>query len=502
MNISNQTSDQIKPKQSVSRWLSRYGPAIALCLIILLAVGLRLYGLENQSLWNDELSGWRYSQVDELDQVIKRVPRDHPPGFQVFLYYWIHNIGDSAYLLRLPSAIAGIFAVFAIYLLGKKLYAKNVGLIAALMMALFWTPLYYSQEARANSMVLLFTILSTYWLLDIGQALKRKNKLPLTAVVSYIISAALLSYLHYFGLFFVLLQAGLMGVLFIFRRDAWVKLILIYGAILLLYLPWLFRGVRALLTSGPGWLQSPDLSDIYEYFQFLFNNSPRLTVLVFILWAFLFLKGAIIVWRQPSRLKKTLYSADGLLLVWLFVPIVIVFIKSLVSTPAFTHRSLIILLPAAYLLLARALTLLPYGRVTTPVVTILLIGLFTYQLFWAQDYYNKPTKEQFREAVAFVNEKEAAYPHAYTMSFTWDKIYLDYYFERMDSERRIDLDAGQAEDIEEARAALESSEASYFWYIAAHRNPEEAFQTFLETEYKLVHHEPFKGVDVWLFMKE
>lgn len=471
--------------------------------IIIIGAGLRLYGLDHQSLWNDELSGWRYSQVDDLSLVLeKNIPRDHPPGFQVFLYFWIHQVGDSEYLLRLPFAIAGILAIAAIYFLGRKLYANNVGIIAALLTAVFWTPLYYSQEARAYSMVFLFTVLSVYWLLAIHGALKREERLPVTAVVGYIISASLLCYLHYFGLFFVLLQAALLGMLFLSRRAAWPQLLFIYGIICLLYLPWASRGVNALLTAGPSWANPPKLKHLFGYFQFLFNQSYWLTLLVFALWGFLIVKALWILWRQPGRFRKLAFSADGLLVIWLFVPLGIVFVKSLVSAPAFVNRSLIICLPAAYLLLARALTSLPYGRVITPAATILLIGLFSFQLFWLEDYYNRPVKEQFRESVAFVIDHEDAYPGAFIMSFTWDKIYLDYYFERLGSTRRVELDAGLAEDTTEAIKALEGDPAPYFWYIAAHRDPEEDFLAFLESEYDLLLHEPFIDVDVRLYGKE
>ena len=40
------------------------------------------------------------------------------------------------------------------------------------------------------------------------------------------------------------------------------------------------------------------------------------------------------------------------LLLWIFVPFILVFIFSLISTPILTHRNLIILLPAVYIILS------------------------------------------------------------------------------------------------------------------------------------------------------
>ncbi len=61
---------------------------------------------------------------------------DHPP-----LVFLLQNVsmgifGENKFDFRLPSAIAGIISVYLIYLIGRKLFSENVGLLSAALYAL------------------------------------------------------------------------------------------------------------------------------------------------------------------------------------------------------------------------------------------------------------------------------------------------------------------------------------------------------------------------------
>jgi uncharacterized membrane protein len=83
-----------------------------LVMICILAAGLRVMGLDTQSLWHDELFSWFPSQMASLSQAIEFGAAEdvHPPGFVVFLFYWQRFFRDSEVALRRPSAVAGIVA--------------------------------------------------------------------------------------------------------------------------------------------------------------------------------------------------------------------------------------------------------------------------------------------------------------------------------------------------------------------------------------------------------
>jgi len=97
---------------------------------------------------------------------------DHPPlGFwAVALSFKI--FGVSEFSTRLPSAISGIFSLILIYLIGKELFNKTVGLGASLI--LLSTPWFWlrSREGDLDIILVLFVLLSIYLTLKAKSNLK------------------------------------------------------------------------------------------------------------------------------------------------------------------------------------------------------------------------------------------------------------------------------------------------------------------------------------------
>jgi 4-amino-4-deoxy-L-arabinose transferase-like glycosyltransferase len=183
-----------------------------LVLVVLAGAALRFYGLDAQSLWNDELSSWEQSHQPTLAEVIEKGvrPTTYPPAYQVLVYYVERWVGDSEKALRFPSAVAGVLAIFAVFFLGKQLYSQREGLIAAALVAFSYQPIYYSQEARVYSFLLLFSILSSHFWFRIAGRLEARLAPDLPSQVGYVACAIVAIYLHYFGLLLVALQlAGL-----------------------------------------------------------------------------------------------------------------------------------------------------------------------------------------------------------------------------------------------------------------------------------------------------
>lgn len=150
-----------------------------LVLIIIAGAIFRFYGLERQSFWNDELSTVDIIKYNKLSSVIiEGVFEDnsHPRAYFLFLYFVKRYKGNSEMILRFPPAIGGVISIFIIFLLGKLLYSYREGLIASSLMAVFWCPIYYSQEARTYSILLLFTMLASYCWVSILRSLSQNEK--------------------------------------------------------------------------------------------------------------------------------------------------------------------------------------------------------------------------------------------------------------------------------------------------------------------------------------
>jgi uncharacterized membrane protein len=467
---------------------------LLLVLVIAAGAALRLYGLDAQSLWNDELSSWERSNHATLSDVITKGVRTdvHPPGYQVLVYAVIHTLGDSEIALRLPSAIAGVLAIAAIYALGLQLYTRREALIAATLIAFSYQPLYYSQEGRAYSLLLLLSILSAHFWFRITRRLEADATPGLSAQVGYLLSAAAACYLHYFGLLLVAVQFAGWGALFLTRPRALGRVALLGLGVALAYAPWLPFLLEEFGREETH-LAAPALNAIPRYWRFLFYNPGEhlkwFALAIFALAAGIGLaEGART--PKPSPLRAALTSNTALLLAWLVVPFVIAYARSQVSLPIITHRNLIISLPAAYLLFARALTTCVRNPRLQAVSVAAMVAVMLYGLFVTGRYYELPRKEQFREAALVVVEHEHETPNATVIAHAWSKGRFDYYLERLGAESRVDLKAGAAEDVDRLRAHLAAEKPEHVWFLLGHLQPEEPFMRALDEELELVFHVP------------
>lgn len=127
-------------------------------LIILTILGflLRFYNLGFNSLWLDETSTNAFA-VMSIPDIWKATAGGefNPP-----LFYWIEHLmlmlGNNEVVLRFVPALLGVLTIPLIYFAGKEFMDRNVGIIAAAAFAFSPFLIFYSQEARAYSMMLFF----------------------------------------------------------------------------------------------------------------------------------------------------------------------------------------------------------------------------------------------------------------------------------------------------------------------------------------------------------
>jgi len=173
---------------------------------ILLAFGLYLHQLGDQSLWRDEaLSLIRANQpvahifanrniVDGVES-----PDLHPPLYFLLLRGSIALISDSEFGLRMPSVWASVLAIALFYTVGRLVWQQESGgwtvAIALLSPFYFW----YAQEARMYAVVRMESLLLLWTLWRVLQKRTRPIHLILFAVSSFVLMLT-----HYTGLFMVL----------------------------------------------------------------------------------------------------------------------------------------------------------------------------------------------------------------------------------------------------------------------------------------------------------
>ena len=142
-----------------------------LFLILVFAFIIRLYfflRVGNQPLWWDEAAygslakNMIYHTWDGTFGIIRETqirPLLFPLIWSVLIRIGIPEIGQRLILEFLPS----IFSVFLIYLIGKELYNKRVGLIASFIFSVIWIHLFYGLRFLVHVPSLFFVFLSVYY---------------------------------------------------------------------------------------------------------------------------------------------------------------------------------------------------------------------------------------------------------------------------------------------------------------------------------------------------
>jgi mannosyltransferase len=466
---------------------------LVLLAIMLLGAVLRFSGLGFQSLWSDELASWDISTRETIFQVIGGVQSDdHPPLYYLILRFSQWIFGDSEWALRLPSVLAGWLCIPAIYLLGKRLYSEREGIMAALFLAVFWAPVYYSQEARVYSMLILLSILTTYFWWGIMVGLRHGRELPSRDAILYVVSAVLCAYVHYFGLILIVLQGAALAAL---AHGTLRKAILLYVPIAIAYLPWLPGMVHQSPYGDQNGthIREATLRIPPDYFQFLFGRSGLLSFAAWTLLAFLLIRG----WDDLRRRRKRGVVPPGLLLVaWALGPFVV---ASVASQSMLTNENLLVSLPAVYLLLARSVTRTFSGKAAAVFQGTVAVGLgavgLAYLLF-SMDYYTTPTKDQFREAALYVvghQDKDTLIVRCDTA----DR--LDYYLRTRDTGARDDVQACQSSDFPKVENRVKEGDYKEVFHFVSHEDPDQQMVSKFQRSYQPVRYERFDGAAVVVY---
>lgn len=384
----------------------------------LLAGILRIYGLMSQSLWVDELLTWQTIRPDVglcfSEQIFDSI---QGPLYLSVLWPLVRFL-DPALMLRLPAAIAGIAAVPLFGLLVSRWWDRRAARLAVLLFALNPFLVWYSQEGRGYSFLILFLIAQA---LVFSRMTERDPTYRGALFFALFSACAALSNLS--GLF-LWLGMGLSALVF-FRprtKKAWSVWILAFGLGFLLMLPWLLKasGIwavdRLIPGSGTGpvlrgdttftWLALP-----YSFFTFFFGNSlgPSLRELhqpdrIAVVRSYLPLLGLgalpVVIglvaglWRLPRR--------QYFLLLWVIVPVAILVFLAVRNFKPWNPRYVIVILPWVLALTGLGLSRLPH-RMGFGLSSI-LVGLTLWSLgnyYWNGHY----AKADVRDAVALVEDQ-------------------------------------------------------------------------------------------------
>lgn len=165
-----QTDKQIQARELLSRWKIKLDRPrthyLLLAGITLLAFALRFYKLGEWSFWIDEIRtvNRATAHYSTLGTLIQNIPpaTNWIPLSTMLTAAAIHFFGLSEWSARFASAIIGIVSIPVLFFPIRRLLGPGIALMAAFLLALSPWHLYWSQNARYLTSLLLFYALASF----------------------------------------------------------------------------------------------------------------------------------------------------------------------------------------------------------------------------------------------------------------------------------------------------------------------------------------------------
>lgn len=462
------------PSDLIRNSISKVSPNLPIIAILFLAFFMRIHGIETMSLSNDEMSGlWRsFMQHSWHDMIVNGVLTDgHPPLSHIIVRYWCMIFGDSVMSIRMPFVLAGVAGLYCMYRTGLLWFGRTASLLAVSLLALMSYSIYYHQIERPYALGFLFVQAAAfYWTEFLFGERKESN------LILWIIAAALSCYTHYFSL----MAVGIIGItgLFFLNKENYRAYLLSGIAIVVLLIPGMAVFKQQISYNGLEWLGPPGKNWLIDFFAAALNNSPRMYVVLLVL--FLFSVG----WGMYKK-KLLLNKFQIIGLIWFFLSFLIGYLKSVYSLPVLQTSCLIFTFPFAVLAFFSFWTDdIPLSIRSVSLSLLIIIGF--YDTVYRDKYYSTEHHGEFRGLAAQMAVWTDQYNNDVTrMTNVNNAYYWNYYWKKMmhrtESIPLYEID--DEKDVYKLDSLLAGSKTKYLIYAwSTKSNPDGVFKT-IETHY-------------------
>ncbi len=444
---------EISHQRLMPQLTGKLNPRWLAYVLVIVAFALRIHHLDGDSLWVDEIStipvanrGWEAMAGEAT----------HPGLYFLITAGSITIFGESEFGLRIPSLFLSTITIATIYLAGRLLGRKSIGLWAALLLVFSPLHLRHTQEARMYAQLLLFSLLS---FIALHEALKRPR---LSLWTAYTVVTMLNLYTHYGALIVLSAQAILIALYcvdWLADRENRRRILWPLGsglAIVVFYLPWLPRFIDSLyLNVGRDTVTHTgtrgSLLDWARVAYFDFGMYDELIAGVFLFLAFLVYP----LWAYRRRWYEMAHLSAALLL-----PLPLIAIFQVARGPI--SRYIIFMLPIYLLAIAAVITEIlgmvrqAFGRNSSHFVALTLAAGFVLVGWPAIKTEYLRVSEDWRGIVTYLDRESAKNSIVLTMAVNFTTGFnmvshsLPYYLER--SERSYTLVDGNKVTVDDALA--------------------------------------------------
>lgn len=382
-------------------------------LLASLAFAIRLYHLDFQSLWRDEVDVILFAEKGPLGLLPWFMePGQNGPLYYLLLSFWMTLVGRGEFSVRFFSLFWGVLLVPLIYQVGRRWLERRVALLAALLVGFSPYLVWYSQEAKMYSFLAFLSLLSVHLYL---LALERSRWYLWLA---YLLTTGLSMYIHILAVLLVPFQALFYLISWPRYRGASRAWLIAMGILVLPYLPlarWEIPTLLSSFTTGHKFYTLPEIFTVL-LFSFGLNSAPYRGLSPAALVLFLLLAGVLLYRKEGEGEEVSLggflalvrnilakHPSPLFLSLYLFVPVFALYLISL-GMPIFTDRYLISITPAFFLLIGCGLVAI--GNRSRLLLSICLALLLVVNLstLWFQTHTK--IKSDFRSAAEYMTGRE------------------------------------------------------------------------------------------------
>lgn len=328
------------------------------------------------------------------------------------LFYWLKLFSDIVFGARLWSAIVGSLAVIFFFLfcrLIEKLENKDHSIFpyfSTLIFSLSNTSFYYSQEIRTYILLVCLSIISS------GLYIKILYKNQRIFIPFYIILTIFMLYSSLFAILIFFVQVVFYIYLAILSKDKvipkkpWIFTVLI---IFLLYIPILVKSYNPLLAHAQGGVIGVPVPSFKSIFIFIvdilhskyciFDQIVRYLILALII--IYIVKMCFILAKRQQRINLLPeINIFVFLMLWIVIPILVMFIVSRLFISIFVRRYLITILIPLCILGGHG-----YAIIRKKIISILiLIVLFAAYTFSYCHWFNFKHKDQYKNIFSYIEK--------------------------------------------------------------------------------------------------
>jgi mannosyltransferase len=363
-------------------------------IIFLTIIGalLRLFHISNDSFWLDEAMTAIFTNLSFIDYwtYLVRLGDVHPP-----LFYLLEKIplffGHAEIHYRIFPAIFGILTIPVFYMVGEKLFNRDVGLIMAILLTFSKFHIFYSQDARMYTMLLFLISIAFYFYIE------AINDDRLLSWLSFGIFSSFAIWTHFLAILIISVLLGYALLIKFYKLrpvQEYKNVAILLGLIFCLSIPLLLIAKDLFLVRTSSGYPLWGSSGFYFLIEILISFTTNYPEEIFLL-SILFLLGAL--WLFYDSKSKFIFVFSILVTVTVLFTILSYYLNMM-------PRYLIMILPLVYGIIGYSSIPLIKKFNKKFVISGFLFIIIIINLPQLFTYYSVPTHQDWRGTSSYLKE--------------------------------------------------------------------------------------------------